>query len=170
MRPDEVVGSARVVDASGFGFPDSRLVDVRGTLAEVGRLSWFNVFLGRGMLVVLPNGTRWRVGAAARSRWVCPVVVDERGGAVARSGPGDANYGISTREHAYSLNPATGGSRRAQRWTLHEYESEVAVFERQPFTVMAAEPVALGVVVLARVLCAFGVLGERDLMPRMQPQ
>jgi len=170
MADHLIVGHARVVDAPGLGFPDTRLVQDHRTLAELGRLSWFNVFFGPGQLVVLPDGTRWRVGAFSRSRWVCPMVAVEGGGSVARSSPGDRNYGINTRDHAYSLSPAEARRGRARRWVLVEQETEVAVVRRIPFAVDASVPVHLGVVVLAFALCSFGVLGERDLVPVQQVQ
>ena len=132
MADHLIVGHARVVDAPGFGFPDTRLVQDHRTLAELGRLSWFNVFFGPGQLVVLPDGTRWRVRAFSRSRWVCPMVAVEGGGAIARSGPGgDRTYGINTRDHAYSLSPAEARRGRARRWMLVEHETEVATFGRR---------------------------------------
>ena len=161
----------RVVPARRLGFPDTRMVGPGGVaLAEMGRLSWFNVFLGRGQRVILPGGTRWRVRAFTRSRWVCPMVAAEGGTTIARSGPGERNYGINTRDHAYSLNPAETRRGRARRWVIVEHETEIAVVTTHPFTIDPHGPVHLGVAVLAFTLATFGVLGEKTLMPTMQPQ
>ena len=169
MTSHDLIGRARIVHAPGWGFPRSRLVTDQGVvLAELGRLSWFSVFLGTGQRVRVPGGARWRVRSVARSRWVLPVLQVEGGAAVARSVAGDGNYGISTRDHAYSLNPAEANRGRARRWLLVEHESDVAVIERRPFVVEAFQPVHVGVIVLAQVLANFGVLGERDLVPLHQ--
>jgi len=153
----------------GWGFPRSRLVTDQGTvLLELGRLSWFSVFLGTGQRVRLPDGARWRVGSVALHRWVCPAIAAEGGAAIARSTAGDGNYGISTRDNVYSFNPAEASRGRAQRWILVEYESEVAAIHRRPFVVEALAPVHLGVVVLAQILANFGVMGEKDLIPVQQ--
>jgi hypothetical protein len=170
MAEHVVTGAAHLVGVPGWRFPRGRLVGEAGMLCEVGRLSWFAVFLGTGQRIRLRDGIRWRMRAMSRSRWVSPHLVDEQGRTVAWSAPGDRNYGINTRDHAYSLNPAEVRRGRAREWVLVEHETQVATIERRPFTVYAEVPVDLGAVVISRVLTAFGILGEQTLMPTMQPQ
>lgn len=163
-----VISRGRLVPVARWGFPRVRF-EAGDVSADLGRLSWFSVFLGRGQRIVLADGTRWRLRAVARGRHVCPVIVDEANRKVALAGPGHRNHGIATRDRAFVLSPADGSPRRARTWVLDEHEERVATITRRPFTIDADGEVPLGVALLAPVLIRFGVLGEAELMPAMRP-
>lgn len=166
-----VIAEGRLLPVARWGFPRMRFV-TDDTTVDVGRLSWFSVFFGRGQKIRLPDGTRWRLRAMTRGRHVCPVIVAETGGKIALSGPGDRNYGIATRDRSFVLSPADGSPRRARTWVLDEHGERVATLTRKPFTITAVPGVPaipLGAALLAPVLMRFGVLGEAELMPRMRP-
>ena len=158
--PTITVGSLENVRA--IGFPHARLV-FDGSHAELGRLSWFSVFLGRGRRIRLTDGQRWRLRATNRTRFVCPVVVDGDGARLAVSMPGDGNYAIDTRDRNFSLNPLDGKPRRANHWILSENDEPEAKMTKRPFTIEATTPIPLAVVLLCEVLMKFGALGENEL-------
>jgi hypothetical protein len=159
-------GSLEIIPAKGFGFPWGRLLGQDGRLvAEVGRYSALNIFLGRGQRIRLADGTRWRVRSAPWHRYVCPRVVDGDRRRLATSAPGPGDYRVTCRERAFTLIPAEKRPGRARVWELIEFDESVARIRRNPYQAEIAEPVPLQAVVLSFALAAFGVMGEKDIAP-----
>lgn len=161
----DITGFHRVERDARFGFPWSRLVAPSGTVvAELGRISALNIFLGRGQRVELTDGTRWRVKARGWQRFVCPMVVDGEDRPLAISAPGPG-YAITCRDRGFELAPAEARPGRPRRWELIEFGDPVALVHRNPYHVDVLTEVPLFVVVLAIALSAVGVMGEKDLAP-----
>ncbi len=162
--PDLVTGRAELVKAPGRGFPRYVLVEDGGRpLAELGRFSWFSIYLGRGQRVELPDGRRWRIRARSRLHTIAPVIVDQDLRKVAEAAHGYKNYGINGKDYAYVLNPDEKRRTRARRWSLRMHETDVAAIRRQPMLVEAWEPIPLAVVLMSFVLMQFGVPGEDEM-------
>jgi hypothetical protein len=161
-----ITGRAEVEKASERGFPRYRLVADRvGGLAEIGRYSWFAIYLGKGQRIVLPSGAEWRLRAVGFGSAICPVIVDEDRRKVAQAFPGTKNYGINGPDYAYVLYSAM--RRRGNDWLLRHHETDSARFTRRPRNVEAVEPVPVAAVLLSFVVMQFGVPGDEEhFVPR----
>ena len=133
-------------------------------VARLGWYSWWGIFLGRGQRVEFGSGTRWRLRAMGWRSYICPVIVDVDGGKVAYATPGHNNYTINGNGWAFVLNPDEAGRRgRADRWTLRERETEVAMLTRRPREATCWEPIPLAAVLLGFVVAQMGVPGENEM-------
>lgn len=152
-----LVGRADLVRVARRRFPANQLIGGQEVVAELGKLGWLRIYLGRGVRVELADGTAWRIRAATIGGAVCPVVVDRDRRKVALGRGGRGTYGISGGDFGYSLNPGHRPRRRDARWTLRHHERNVAVVTRRPLSFESVEPVHLGAVLLSVVLIKYGV-------------
>lgn len=160
----EITGDYHLEPRGRLGFPWAALVGPEGPVAEVGRYSALNIFLGRGQRIGLPEGVHWRLRSAPWSRFVCPRVVDGAGLRLAISAPGHGNYAITCRDRGFTLIPAERRPGRPRAWQLLEFDEPVAAIRRNPYVASVTRPVPLQAVLLSFALSAFGVMGEKDLV------
>ena len=171
LRIDDMItisGHHRVELDRSLGFPWGRLIGPSGaTVASLGRLSALNIFLGRGQRIELPDGSRWRTKATAWQRFVCPLVVDSKGMALAISTPGPG-YAITMRDRAFELAPAEARPGRARRWELLRDREPIGLIHRNPYYAELEVDVPLAAVLLALALSVVGVMGEKDIAPSIR--
>ena len=131
---------------------------------RLGWYSWWGIFLGRGQRIEFDDGRRWRLQAMGWRSYICPVVVDVKGGKVAYATPGHDNYTINGNGWAFVLNPAEAARRgRPNSWTLRERETEVAVLTRRPRAATCWEPTPIAAVLLGFVVAQMGIPGENEI-------
>lgn len=159
-----MIGAYRLEPMGRLGFPWAVLQGSEGAVAELGRFSALNLFLGRGQRIRLPDGTRWRLKGATWSRFVCPVLLDDKRLRLATSAPGPGSYAITCRDRGFTLIPAERRPGRPRRWELVEHDEPVASVRRNPYRAEISAPVPLTAVLLSFTLAAFGVMGEKDLV------
>ena len=159
-----ITGTLQVSRARLLRFPAYIISGESGPLAEIGRFGWFRIFFGRGQRVRLADGTRWRLRAVGRTRYICPVLVNQQGERVAEAAPGiKKSYGINGPDYAYTLYPAVAGWGRARRWVLRDREKDAATLSRNPMSFDARLPVPLPAVLLAFAVANLGIPGEAFL-------
>lgn len=163
---EQVVGPARLRRIGGIGFPVAEFVaEPRGgrpaVLARLGRSGWFRVFFGRGRLVELADGTRWRVEAAGSGPFIVPMVTSREGKLAVAAAHGKRSYGVNGRDYAYNLYPSHSFGLRKPTWALRHHETELATFGAK--AMYAEHPVPLAAALLCFTLIAYGVPGESTL-------
>ncbi|MCP3973984.1 MAG: hypothetical protein GY720_05770 [bacterium] len=164
-----ITGHIEIRRVGRRGFPVAELLSDGVTIASLGRDSSFNIFFGPGRLVVLADGTEWRIKAANSNRHIVPIIKSEVG-TVAFSGPlyGKRSYGITGRDYGYSLMPLGRiGLRSPGIWTLRQHETDIASVDDRQMQIEALQPVPTAAVLLVFTLVNHGVPGEADLMPRV---
>jgi hypothetical protein len=160
------LGQYRLEPAGRLGFPWGRMLGPDGAVvAEVGRYSALNIFLGRGQRIRLPDGSKWRLRSEGWHRFVCPRVVDSEKRKLATSAPGHGDYAITCRDQAFTLIPAEKRRGRARIWELLEFDEVVATVRRNPYQAELPVEVPLQAILLSFALAAFGVMGEKDIAP-----
>lgn len=163
-RSPLVLGALTLRRRRASGFPWAEAISRSEVVAEVGRYSLLNVFLGRGQRVRLPDGRQWRVKSIGWHRYVCPVVLGPEGRGLAISAPGHDSYAIDAPGRGLTMQPAESRPGRPRKWTLRERDEEIGRLERNPFLAELYVPAPLSAVLLGFVLAAFGILGEKDLV------
>ena len=163
---EQVLGSATLQRIGGLGFPvETLVVEPRAgepeTLARLGRDGWFHIFFGRGRLVELPDGSRWRIEAAGSGRFIVPMVTSQSGKLAFAAPHGKRSYGVNGQDYAYNLYPATSMGMRKATWMLREHALELATFG--PRAMYADHPVPLAAALLCFTLIKYGVPGESTL-------
>ncbi len=175
--PDAPTGSGHGPEVSGvveirrvgrFRFPVFAVVQGDRVVAELGRVGWFRIFVGRGFRIVTETDRRWRLVALGSAGMLCPVVLDEAGLKYVVATQGQAWYGINGRDYAYVLHPA--GTRRWSRpnhWLLREHEEVVATFSAWTRRVATSRPVPLAAILAAFAVIDYGIPGGDSLgVPR----
>lgn len=167
-RGPEVVGTVEIRRVGRFRFPVFAVVQGDRVLAELGRVGWFRIFVGRGSRIVTETDRRWRLVALGSARMLCPVVLDEAGRKYVVATQGQAWYGINGRDYAYVLHPV--GTRRwsrPDRWLLREHEEVVATFSAWTRRVETSRPVPLAAILVAFAVIDYGIPGGDSLgVPR----
>lgn len=136
------------------------------TIAELGRRSWFSIYLGWGQSVKLSGGGRGRIAGRGRRSFITPVVLDERRRIVARALPGPGGtYGLNVSAAGYQLVPHSRNTwlSRANQWELRRFDLVVADLSLSPGRISTAEPIPLAIVLLSFTVMALGIPGEEDL-------
>ncbi len=147
-------------------FPVHELTHEGDVVASLGRFGWFSIFLGSGQEIGFPDGERWRLGSVRHGGSICPIVIDGRGRRVAVARLGIRNYGINGKDYACVLIPAEPDRiGRANRWTLHYFEHELATVTRRPLTIETYHAVPLGAVFLCFVLARYPL--PEEAAPRL---
>lgn len=147
-----------------WGFPTHELVVNGDVAARLGRAGWWRIFFGRGRVIELVDGTRWRLRATGMAGAICPVVVDASFRKIALAAPAHGGYGINGANWAYVLYPAE--RRRLSRcntWILREFEEDVGVVTRTPWRAETTAPVPTGAVIVALTLVVYAIPGENRL-------
>lgn len=161
-----IVGRASVRRVGEWPFRHDEIQTASGVAAKLGRGSFFRTYFGRGRRVQLRDGSRWRLAAVTRARWICPAVFNESGQKVAVSGPlAGSTYGISTKHDGYTLVPAARATWRTRiaRWHLELHDQSIATLTLRPKTVNATQPVPTAVILVAFTLMEHGMPGESEL-------
>jgi hypothetical protein len=121
----------------------------------MGRTGWLRIYMGPGQRITIADGDYWRVRAIGTRGSMIPVIFDSSGLRIAMAGSNHGTYGITGRDFACSLypaeNPLVG---RANKWTLRQFEDELATITRYPLSVEAKLPTHLGAVFLSSFSCA----------------
>jgi hypothetical protein len=140
------------------------LVADGAVLARLGRSGSWRIFFGRGQVIELPDGTRWRLRAVGKASAICPVIVDADGRKVALASPHHGGYGLNGPDWAYVLYP-TKQHRfiRSNRWILRHHEQDIGVVTRTPREIAATSPVPIGAVILSLMLTVHATPGEAEL-------
>jgi len=157
----EVSGEIVVRRIASGGFPRLEVRCGSEVVARMGGYSWWGIYFRRGQRILLPTGREWTLRAVGVNRYVCPLIVDDRGAPVATTSVGHRTYGISGERYAFSLNPA-GRGRRPNDWTLWRFD-EVGAMSRSPLRLFAVNPIPLPVALLGFVLIQYGIPGETPL-------
>ena len=127
-------------------------------LARMGRTGWLRIYMGPGQRITIADGEHWRVRAIGTRGSMVPVIFDSSGRRIAMAGSNHGTYGITGRDFACSLypadNPLVG---RANKWTLRQFEDELANITRYPLSVEAKIPTHLGAVFLSFILVRHGL-------------
>ena len=83
-----------------------------------------------------------------------------------RSSPSlPASYAVTCRDLGFSFIPAEKRPGRPRLWELVEFGEPVASIRRNPYLADVTVPVPLPAVLMGFSLAAFGVMGEKDLLP-----
>ncbi len=165
MKSADVSGRLLLTPRGGLGFPWATLDGPDGLLAEVGRFSFLNLFFLRGQRILLPDGRTWRLKGVPWHRFVCPMLLDAHGVKLATSAPGHGSYAVTCRDRGFSFIPAEKRPGRPRLWELVEFGEPVASIRRNPYLADVTVPVPLPAVLMGFSLAAFGVMGEKDLLP-----
>lgn len=167
MKRTDVHGRLLLTPRGGLGFPWATLDGPDGTLAEVGRYSAVNLFLLRGQRIRLPDGKTWRLKGVSWHQFVCPMLVDADGTKLATSAPGHGNhnYAVTCRDRGFSFIPTEKRPGRPRLWELVEFGEPIASIRRNPYEADIDVPIPLPAVLMGFALAAFGVMGEKDLVP-----
>jgi hypothetical protein len=161
----DVHGRYELQPTGRVGFPWATLQGPDGPVAEVGRYSALNLFLLRGQRIRLPDGRTWRLKGSGWHRFVCPMLVDRERRTLAMSAPGHGNYAVTCRDRGFSLIPAEKRAGRPRVWDLVERDHPIARIGRNPYFAEVAVPTPLPAILMSFGLAAFGVMGEKDLVP-----
>ena len=159
-----VSGTAELRRVGLFRFPVFELAVDGQVVARLGRSGSWRIFFGRGQVIELADGTRWRLRAIGSSGAICPVIVDADGKKVGLASPHVGGYGINGPDWAYVMY----GARRSRlirpsRWILREHEDDVAVVTRTPRAIVTEAPVPLAAAILCLTLTTHSIPGESDL-------
>jgi hypothetical protein len=140
------------------------LASGQDVLARLARPGWIRIFFGRGQLIELADGRRWRLRAIGIAGGICPMIVDSEKRKVAIAVPRRAGYGLNGRDWAYVLVP--GQPRRLVRsnqWIIREDEDDIGTVTRTPWQITTTRTVPLAAVVMALTLAIHEIPGESGL-------
>ena len=165
-----VRGKASLLRVRLLRFPAFELVVDGEVRAKLARPGWWRIFFGRGQLIELADGTRWRLRAVGMAGAICPVIVDSEVRKVAQAAPHHGGYGINGRDWAYVLFAAHSRRfARANQWILREHEENVATVSRTPWEINLTTPIPLGAAILALTLMRYAIPGESGMgVPRFR--
>lgn len=137
-------------------------------MARLGRFGLWRIFFGRGVRIVLADGTAWRLRSLGTAGAICPVIVDSDVRKVALAAPHHGGYGLNGADWAYVMYPSDPGRfLRSNEWILREYEENVGMITRTPWRIEAESPLPLGAAILALALAIYAIPGESKLgVPR----
>lgn len=145
-------------------FPVFELASGQEVLARLARPGWIRIFFGRGQLIELADGRRWRLRAVGIAGAICPVIVDSDMRKVAIAMPRHAGYGVNGRDWAYAVVPAQPRRLvRSNRWIIREHEDNIGVATRTPWQVTTTRTVPLAAAILALTLATHEIPGESGL-------
>jgi hypothetical protein len=151
-------------------FPVYELVVDGVVLARLGRPGPWRIFFGRGQVIELADGSKWRLRSLGMAGAICPVIVDSDIRKVALAAPHHGGYGLNGADWAYVLYPSERHRFvRSNHWILREYEENVGVVTRTPWQIETTAPVPLGAAILALSLAVYAIPGESKLgVPRIR--
>ena len=163
-------GRAALHKVGFLRFPVYELAVDGDVLARLGRPGWWRIFFGRGQMIELADGTRWRLRAVGKAGAICPVIVDTDMRKVAQAAPSHGGYGINGRDWAYVLFPSEKHRFvRANQWVLREHDENVGLVSRTPWEITTTSPVPLGAAIVALTLTTYSIPGESHLgVPRFR--
>ncbi len=158
VPPYFLLGRASVQRVGRWGSFTYELIQDGNVLAQMGRTGWLRIYVGPGQWITLTDGERWRVRAIGNHGSMIPVVFDSNRRRIAVAGSNHGSYGITGKDFACSLYPAEKPlAGRANKWTLRQFEDELATITRYPISVEAKLPVHLGAVFLSFILVRHGL-------------
>ncbi len=136
----------------------------------MGRIGLWRIYFGRGQIIELPDGVRWRLKAVGNRGAISPLIVDRVDRKIVFGAAVAGGYGINGRDYAYRLfADRKVGIFRPDVWYLRQHEEETAVVHRSRSIIEAATEVPVQVVLLAFALAEYGIPGENGLgVPRFQ--
>ena len=163
-------GVARNQRIARWGFPAHELVQQGEVLALTGRSGLWRIYFGRGQLIELSDGVRWRLSAVGTRGGLNPLIVDRLGRKIVTGAAWTGGYGINGRDYAYRLSADRKfGMVRPDTWFLRKGEEESAVIDRSASIIEASTELPVQVVLLAFALAEYGIPGEEGMgVPRFQ--
>ena len=151
-------GTASVHRVGRWWLPTYVLTQNGDVLAQMGRTGWLRIYMGPGQRITIADGEHWRVRAIGTRGSMIPVIYDSKRRRVAMAASSHGSYGITGKDFACSLFPAEKRLvGRANKWTLRQFEDELATITRYPLSVQAKQPVHLGAVFLSFILVRHGL-------------
>lgn len=158
-----VLGTARLQRVGRFRFPVFEFVVDDEPLAVLGRAGSWRIFFGRGQVIEVADGTRWRLRALGSAGAICPLIVDAESRKVAMASPHHGGYAVNGPDRAYHMY-ATKKQRfiRPNRWIVREFEDDVAEATRTPRQIVITKPMTVATALMCLTLTVHGIPGEAD--------